>query len=263
VNTLAPKLILTPLLVATASLAGRRWGPALSGWLVALPLTSGPIAFFIAIEAGVDVARQAAAGALVGAVAQVAFAAAYSVASSRAWWGGSLAAASLAFAAVAALIPPVGAVPTSMVLAASVALILWRLGRGGTDDRQPSPAPAWDIPARVIVATVLVIAISGVAPLIGGHSAGILATFPIYAAVLATFAHRARGAADARDVLRGLTAGLLGFGAFFLALEWLLARMGVVESFVGALAVGLVVQAAALPVVRGGFGPGKPRSTPG
>ena len=73
-NTLTPKLVLTPLLVASASAAGRRWGPALSGWLVALPLTSGPIAFFIAIESGSDVAREAAQGSLLGAVAQVAFA---------------------------------------------------------------------------------------------------------------------------------------------------------------------------------------------
>jgi hypothetical protein len=263
VNTLAPKLILTPLLVAGASLAGRRWGPALSGWLVTLPLTSGPIAFFIAVETGVDVARHAAAGALVGAVAQVGFAAAYSVASGRASWVGSLGVASLAFVVVAAILPPLGPVSMYAVLAASVALVLWRLGGAGTDDRRRPPAPAWDIPARVIVATTLVVAISAAAPLIGGRTAGILATFPVYAAVLATFAHGTRGRAEAGDVLRGLTTGLLGFGAFFLALEWLLGRTGVIESFVGALAVGLVVQAATLPVVRSGFGSDKRRSMPG
>ena len=32
-STLAPRLVLTPLLVGATSLAGRRWGPALSGWL--------------------------------------------------------------------------------------------------------------------------------------------------------------------------------------------------------------------------------------
>lgn len=82
-NTLAPKLVLTPLLVASTSLAGRRWGPSLSGWLVALPLTSGPIVFFIAVEAGPDVAQQAAGGALIGATAQVAFAAAYTLMARR------------------------------------------------------------------------------------------------------------------------------------------------------------------------------------
>jgi len=42
---------------------------------VAVPSTSGPIAVFIAIDAGPELARKAAAGALVGAIAQVVFAA--------------------------------------------------------------------------------------------------------------------------------------------------------------------------------------------
>jgi O-antigen/teichoic acid export membrane protein len=46
------KLVLTPLLIAAASLARRRWGHAVSGWLLGLPLTSGPVAFFLAIERG-------------------------------------------------------------------------------------------------------------------------------------------------------------------------------------------------------------------
>ena len=38
------KLVLTPTLIGAASLAGRRWGPAVSGWLVGFPFTSAPIA---------------------------------------------------------------------------------------------------------------------------------------------------------------------------------------------------------------------------
>jgi hypothetical protein len=88
VNTLAPKLVLTPLLVAMASLAGRRWGPLLSGWLVALPLTSGPIvlrglvtgmlgfgAFFLALGwlLGVSGIIEAFLGALIaGSIVQAA-----------------------------------------------------------------------------------------------------------------------------------------------------------------------------------------------
>src|SRR5918992_1631966 len=68
-DTLVLKLVLTPLLIAAASLAGRRWGPAVSGWFVGLPLTSGPIAFFLALEHGVAFAAAAAVGALAGALA--------------------------------------------------------------------------------------------------------------------------------------------------------------------------------------------------
>ncbi|MEO5965621.1 MAG: hypothetical protein ABIR11_09160 [Candidatus Limnocylindrales bacterium] len=129
-NTLAPKLVLTPLFVASTSLAGRRWGPALSGWLVALPLTSGPIALFIAIEAGTDVARQAA--------------------------GGSLLVAALAFDAVGFAVPPMPPVLTYGLLLAAVAVFLATLQRSPTKGRSTLAPPAWDIPARVVVATVLV-----------------------------------------------------------------------------------------------------------
>lgn len=249
-NTLAPKLILTPLLVASTSVAGRRWGPALSGWLVALPLTSGPIALFIALESGADVARQAAAGSLLGASAQVAFAAAYTIAARRLGPGPSLAVAALAFFAVGFAVPPLPPIAMYALLIVSVAVFLVTLGRRSSRVRRPVTPPAWDIPARVIVATVLVVVISSLAPVIGGRFAGILATFPVYAAVLATFAHVTHGPGEASDVLRGLATGLLGFGAFFLALGYLLGVTGIALSFAGALAVGCVVQAATLPLVR-------------
>jgi hypothetical protein len=250
VNTLAPKLVLTPLLVASASLAGRRWGAAMSGWLVALPLTSGPIALFIALEQGSPVAQQAAAGSLAGAVAEVGFAAAYTVASRRLAWVPSSALAAVAYFAVALAIPAWAPVVTYALLAGVVAAFLAIFRPMPGTPPEASPPPAWDIPARVIVATVLVVAISSLAPIVGGRAAGILATFPVYAAVLATFAHATRGHREAADVLRGLATGLLGFGAFFLALGGLLGVVGIAESFLGALAVLLAVQAATLPVLR-------------
>ena len=36
--SLVLKLVLTPLLVGGASIAARRWGPSIGGWIVALPL---------------------------------------------------------------------------------------------------------------------------------------------------------------------------------------------------------------------------------
>jgi hypothetical protein len=250
VNTLAPKLVLTPLLVASTSLAGRRWGPSLSGWLVALPLTSGPIALFIALEAGIDVARQAAGGSLLGATAQVAFAAAYTLASRRLGWMPSVAAGAIAFFVVGSAVPPMLPVLSYGLLLVTVAVFLATLGRRTHEGRGTFAAPAWDIPARVVIATALVVAISTAAPVIGGRFSGVLATFPVYAAVLATFAHATRGAGEASDVLRGLSAGLVGFGAFFLALGALLGVTGIAESFLGAFGVGSIVQLATLPLVR-------------
>jgi len=60
-NLLIAKVIVTPLLVLAASLAGRRWGESIAGWLVGLPLTSGPVAVFLTLEHGPKFAAQAAA----------------------------------------------------------------------------------------------------------------------------------------------------------------------------------------------------------
>ena len=61
------KLVFTPLLLLAASLAARRWGEAVGGLLVGLPLTSGSVSVFLALEHGPAFAAQATAGSLVAA----------------------------------------------------------------------------------------------------------------------------------------------------------------------------------------------------
>ena len=67
------KLILTPLAITAIALAGRRWGPAVGGWIAGLPLTSGPVSLYLALEQGRTFAATAAvnplaSGAAVGGV---------------------------------------------------------------------------------------------------------------------------------------------------------------------------------------------------
>ena len=56
---LLAKVVLTPLFIAAVTLAGRRWGPAVGGWLAGLPLTSGPVSVFLALEQGPGFAARA------------------------------------------------------------------------------------------------------------------------------------------------------------------------------------------------------------
>jgi chromate transport protein ChrA len=46
------KLLLIPGFLLLISLAGKRWGPSVAGWLSGLPVVVGPILFFLAIEQG-------------------------------------------------------------------------------------------------------------------------------------------------------------------------------------------------------------------
>jgi hypothetical protein len=40
---LALKLLLVPMFLALVSMAGKRWGPAIAGWLAGFPIVAGPI----------------------------------------------------------------------------------------------------------------------------------------------------------------------------------------------------------------------------
>lgn len=250
-DTLVLKVLLTPLLIAAASLAGRRWGPAVSGWFVGLPLTSGPIAFFLALDQGVGFAAAAAVGSLAGALAEVAFCLAY-VALARRGWPAALAGATLAFAVVAAGLqraaPPLALTGAGAIGALAIAL---RLVPGRRATPATPPPPAWDLPARMAITTVLVLVITGSASALGPRLSGVVATFPLYAAILAVFAHRAAPAA-AVQVVRGLLLGLFAFAGFFVVLGALLERAGVAAGFAAATATALGIQGASLALVLRG-----------
>jgi hypothetical protein len=243
VDILLLKLVLTPALIGGASLAARRWGHAVSGWLVGLPLTSGPIAFFLALERGTSFAAAAAIGSLAGAVAEVAFCVAYAGVATRASWLIALASGSVAFAVVAVVLqqPELSLAIAGAGVCASLAVALRLVRRGDARAAMPAP-PRWDLPARMIIATALVLAITELAPVLGPRWSGVLATFPVYAAILTVFAHRV-SVTSAMEVLRGLLLGLFAFAAFFVVLGMLIERAGVAVAFAVAIVSALAVQA--------------------
>jgi hypothetical protein len=101
----------------------------------------------------------------------------------------------------------------------------------------------------MVVTTVLVLVITGAPQTLGPRLSGLLATFPIYAAILTVFAHHHDGPGSAVQVLRGLLLGLFAFTGFFLTLGAMITGTGVALAGAGAVAVALVVQAASLELV--------------
>jgi hypothetical protein len=244
---------LTPALIGAASVAGRRWGQGVGGAIVGLPLTSGPVAFFLALEQGAPFARAAATGALAGTIAEAAFCLAYGWMAVRARGALALPAGCAAFGVVAALLQRLApAAPASFVAAVAALVVARWLMPHGSSPRARTPAPRWDVPVRMVVTTALVLLLTGAAPALGPRLAGLLATFPLYAAVLTVFAHRLDGAAPAVEVLRGLLLGLAGFAGFFLVLASLVERVGVTTAFTAATVVALAAQACALGLVLRG-----------
>ena len=244
--TLALKLILTPILIAAASLVGRRWGPSLSGWLVGLPLTSGPVIFFLAVERGTGFAAVAALGVVLGVTSQAVFGLAY-VRFGTAGWLPAVPAGTAAFALATAVfaIAPLSPWLEPLVVAASLVLAIRFTSRTPPASGTPSTQHA-DLALRMVVATALVVALTEAAPLLGARLSGLLSPFPLYAAILAVFAHRMGGASAARMVWRGLFYGLFGFLGFFTVLAATIVPLGIGASFALAIVTALMIQGVTL-----------------
>jgi hypothetical protein len=249
VHSIVIKAVAAGLLIGGASLAGRRWGHRVGGWMVGLPLTSGPVAFFLATDHGPAFAARASVGMLAGTISQIAFALAYR-ATSRHAWPGPFAAATVAFAATTLGLsylrwPPL---PTFTLVAAALtaAYVLTRQGHRPRDATVPAAAPPrWDIPVRMVTATAVVLSITALAPRIGAHLSGLLSPFPVFGAVLGIFTHHIHGSAAARAVLDGLITGLAAPAVFFLALALALPHLGL-TAFAIATVAALLTQTATM-----------------
>jgi hypothetical protein len=239
--------VVTPLLIGAATLAGRRWGQSVGGWLVGLPLTTGPVAFFIALGQGEAFAAAAAVGSLGGAAAEAAFCVCYGRLASRVGWPLGLLAGTGAFAAVGAALQALAPGPlTALVTGVAALALALRLVPAATGGAAAVPPPRGDLPARMVLATAVVLVITALAPRLGGRLSGLLATYPLFAAILAGFAHRLQGAAAAVSVLRGLLFGLFAFVAFCFVLGVGLIPLGIAGAFIAATAAALAVQGLSL-----------------
>ncbi|HEX2979131.1 MAG TPA: hypothetical protein VHO48_02600, partial [Anaerolineaceae bacterium] len=202
-NLLEIKLILTPLLIAAATFAARRWGPVVGGLLAGLPLVSGPISVFLALEQGPAFAARAGQGTLLGLIALVAFCAVYARAANRFPWPAALTGgvAIYALSAWALTSLTTGVAVTVLIVFALVCIALWIVGDPPAQSGASS-LPGWDLPLRMLAATALVLLITGLSSRLGATWSGLLAPFPVFTSVMAVFSHRQSGAAAAQQLLR-------------------------------------------------------------
>lgn len=229
---IAFKLLLTPLLIAAATVVARRWGTGVAGWLAGLPLTSGPVSVFLVLEQGGSFTEQAAIGTLFGLVGIAAFCLAYALAAQDRQWAPAAAAGLLAFFAVGWLVRslflPAGA---ALAFACGSLLVALRFIPWSESIVGIASPSRWDIPVRVVAATGLVLLLTAVARALGPQLTGILSPFPIYAGILAVFSHHTIGAAAAQQLLRGTLIGCFGFASFFFIVASFLTRLGLIQTY--------------------------------
>jgi hypothetical protein len=245
------KLVLAPTLILLATLAGRRWGPAVGGWLAGLPLTSGPVSLILALEHGPEFAARAALGTLFGLISLAAFCLAYGIAARRLRWAACLAAALAAFA-VSTLAFEGVTLPLALAFGL-VSTVLAAVGAAMIGSDPPRPAPrllAGDLVIRMALAALLVLALTSVAGALGPALAGSLSPIPVFGALLAVFAHRDQGAAAAVALLRGMVLGSFGFAAFMVMVSGLLDRVAIAPAYALASAGALGIHGITLALVR-------------
>lgn len=227
------KLVLVPTVIAAVSLVGRRRGPGMSGLMVALPWTSGPVLLFLSLERGAPFAAEASVGIIGGVVSVVAFCMAYSWASLRTGWAWCVLLGVAAYLTATLLV--LGARLPHAASFAVVAIVLVAGLRGmprSAQDAEAGRRIVWDIPLRMVCATMIVVVLTGLAGALGPRLAGLLAPFPVYAGVLAVFAHRESGAGAALETLSGVIRGSFSFAVFFLVAGTGLQSLGIPAAFV-------------------------------
>ncbi|HEY7076556.1 MAG TPA: hypothetical protein VH418_14355 [Solirubrobacteraceae bacterium] len=243
------QVLLAPLLVAAATLAGRAWGERSAGVVSAFPAIVGPVLLIEAQTHGAAFAARAANGTLLGLAALSGFAAVYARVARRAGWAASLAAGWAAAATIAAIVAASGAgrLPAPAVAALSLALAYRTLPRGAA---VPAPRMERDLPLRMALTSLLVLSLIAAADRFGPSVGGVLAALPALASVLVVFTHRQRGAAAASELLRGILHGMTGFVIFCVLVGALLGRAGVAGTFALAALVTVGVQLVLQSVAR-------------
>lgn len=237
------KLFLVPALVALITLAGRRWGPAMAGWLSGFPVVAGPTLFFIALDQGAAFAAQAAHVTLMAVLGNVAFGVTYAWMAMRWRWPLCAAAGVLAFALVGWVLVTLHPSPGVALAMAVVGLSLAARGMPKVVFVNPGRAVSrWELPVRCLAAGVLVTTVTLSAADLGPVGSGMLTIFPVMGMVLGVFSHLAWGGQGAIHLLTGMVKGLYAFVAFCFVLALALPFLGTAAAFGLALGVALIIQ---------------------
>ncbi|PWF49170.1 hypothetical protein [Massilia glaciei] len=237
------KLFLVPLLILGVTLAGRRWGPAVAGWLSAFPIVAGPILLTLALEQGAQFAAHAAHGTLLAVLAIMVFTLGYVWASARFQVPGSMACALAVYGVALAALQAVELdILACFALVIAALLLTPLLFAPPVAAAAPAKAGPGDLPWRMLAAAMLVLFVTYSASRLGARLSGFLAMFPVMSTVLVGFSHHRSGRAFAVALLRGMIYGYFAFATFCVLVSLLLQRQSIAFAFSVALACALVVQ---------------------
>lgn len=256
-DTLFLKILLVPVLIASVTLVGRRYGQRVGGWLGSFPIVAGPILFILSFENGTEFGAAAAYSAFVAIVPAMIFYVVYARLAVRTSWWIAAAIGIVIWCLVAGLL---WQLDLSMVLAAIavVAALGWsarampeRLADRGLADGlagqvAASPHPL-ELPARMATGALVTLITSELGKQGGASIGGFASLFPSIGLVVAAFNHARSGPAAAVHFLKGMTRGMWSVGTFCVTLTLTLPKMGLVAGFGLAVLVAVATHAISRP----------------
>jgi hypothetical protein len=249
VRLLLIKLLLTPVLMFAVSWTARRWGPGIGGLLAGLPLTSGPISIYLCAEQGSSFAASAAANSILSLTPVALFSVVYGrLSDTRRMPTCALCGFGIFLFSLYCLQKSGFSFSAAWItgfLAISVGLILTP---NKTPTRFQIRYPQWDLPARIISATAMVLIITLSASFLGSQWSGLLSPIPVLAWPLCLFVHQQQGGDGARAVLRGILEGAYGVLIFYTIVTAGLAILPPILVYAVAIVASVVVS---LPWLKG------------
>jgi hypothetical protein len=221
-----------PTAVWLASLAARRWGHAVSGYLGGFPMIGGPITLYLAIDHGPEFAARSALVTLAAIAAQSAHLVSFAYAGRAAGAIAGLLAGWTAYGVVSA---GVAALPLTPLLALALA-IAGLLAASRALPRATGAATLPSIPPvelwlRLVAALALAAGILFGAVALGPTVSGVLLSLPITGSIMPPFTLKLYGPDALARLQRGFLTGLAGFAAFFMSVTLAVVSLGVAAAF--------------------------------
>jgi hypothetical protein len=239
---LAAKIAAAVTVVVAASRATERAGPFLGAMIATIPVSTGPIYVFLAIDHGAAFVSEAARMSVAGTAAIAAFVAAHALASLRFATAGCLALATLAWFVAALLLQARdwSFVEACLLYACTYFVAIRSLRRFAIAvDAPPVPRARFDLTLRALLVAVLVVATNFASHALGTAVTGVLATYPVVFTCLVVILQPRCGGRFTASILVISLKGLVGFGLALSVLHLAAARMDAAPALLLALAVSI------------------------
>jgi hypothetical protein len=236
------RVLLVPLAVIVGTTAQRRFGDAVGGLVIGLPLASLPLLWLVALQHGIGFVISMTSALLVGSVAEAVVLWLYAHFTVRFSPSFALVGALGVFALAASAVDllKLSAILAGVITAIGFAVALrWWPATRSVSSSARGPSRLW---LRVVVATLFTMVIASLAGRLGPVVSGLIDALPATSLTMAFLTHQEQGSHASSHFLYGVTRGSFSYLASMFVLAELLRTRDLSLAFGAAMLVALIVQ---------------------